>query len=199
VAADPRYRDWFARAFPGEPNPQNFPNLVKAIAAFERSIVSASSPYDRYHYGGQDDAVSPAAKRGEILFFSQKLACFRCHSGFSFSDAAQFEGHANREIPLHNNGVGSGKFKTPTLRNVALTAPYMHDGSLPTLEAVIDRYAAGGRDHPDHDNPDRDNPDKDPLIGGFTLSPAGRTDLIEFLRSLTDDAVTRDPRFSNPW
>lgn len=65
----------------------------------------------------------------------------------------------------------------------------MHDGSLPTLESVLDNYAAGGHD----------NPDKDPLIGGFALSAAGRDDLIEFLRSLTDDAVTHDPRFANPW
>jgi cytochrome c peroxidase len=189
VAADARYRDLFARAFPDEPASIDSRNVVKAIAAFERTIVSARSPYDRYHYGGDDAAVSDSAKRGEILFFSQKLACFRCHGGFSFTDATVFEGRTRREIPLHNDGVGTGKFKTPTLRNVALTAPYMHDGSIPTLESVLDNYAAGGHD----------NPDKDPLIGGFTLSPDGRADLVEFLRTLTDDAVTHDPRFANPW
>lgn len=189
VAADARYRDLFSRAFPGESGAINARNVVKAIAAFERTIISARSPYDRYHYGGDDNAVSDAAKRGEILFFSQKLACFRCHGGFSFSDATEFDGHTRREIPLHNNGVGTGKFKTPTLRNIALTAPYMHDGSMPTLESVLDNYAAGGHD----------NPDKDPLIGGFTLSAGGRADLIEFLRTLTDDAVTHDARFANPW
>ena len=189
VAADQRYRDLFTRAFPGESGAINSRTVVKAIAAFERSIISARSPYDRYHYGGDDSAVSDAAKRGEILFFSQKLACFRCHGGFSFSDGIAFEGHTRREVPLHNDGVGTGKFKTPTLRNVAVTAPYMHDGSLATLESVLDNYAAGGHD----------NPDKDPLIGGFPLSAGGRADLIEFLRSLTDDAVTRDPRFGDPW
>ena len=84
-----------------------------------------------------------------------------------------------------------GKFKTPTLRNIAVTAPYMHDGSIPTLEGVLDHYAAGGRSH--------DNPNKDPLIGGFTISAQDREDLIEFLKSLTDEEVLHDPRFANPW
>jgi cytochrome c peroxidase len=189
VAADSRYRDLFARAFPGEPGAINIRNAVKAIAAFERTIISIASPYDRYHYGGDDNAVPDAAKRGEILFFSQKLSCFRCHGGFNFSDAMESEGRPKRDLLFHNNGVGTGKFKTPTLRNVALTAPYMHDGSIATLEGVLDNYAAGGHD----------NPDKDRLIGGFPLSAGGREDLIEFLRSLTDDAVTHDPRFANPW
>lgn len=83
-----------------------------------------------------------------------------------------------------------GKFKTPTLRNIALTAPYMHDGSVATLEGVIDHYAAGGRAH--------DNPNKDPLIGGFTISPQDRDDLIEFLKALTDNEVLHDPRFADP-
>jgi cytochrome c peroxidase len=188
VAADPRYTDLFARAFPAESGAISTGNVVKAITAFERSIISARSPYDRYHYGGDDAAVSDAAKRGEILFFSQKLVCFRCHGGFDFSDSTESEGRTRREVPLHNDGVGTGKFKTPSLRNVALTAPYMHDGSMPTLESVLDNYAAGGHD----------NPDKDPLIGGFALPPGGRADLIEFLRTLTDEAVTHDPRFANP-
>jgi cytochrome c peroxidase len=188
VAADPRYRDMFARAFPGESDPLGIGNVVKAIAAFERTIVSAGSPYDRYHYGGDDSAVSAAAKRGEILFYSQQLSCFRCHGGFNFSDATESEGRPKRDVPFHNNGVGTGKFKTPTLRNVALTAPYMHDGSIATLEGVLDNYAAGGHD----------NPEKDRLIGGFALSAGGRQDLIEYLRSLTDEAMTHDSRFANP-
>jgi cytochrome c peroxidase len=94
-----------------------------------------------------------------------------------------------------------GKFKAPTLRNIALTAPYMHDGSIPTLEGVLDHYAAGGRaitSGPEGGN-GHDNPNKDPLIGGFTLSRQDRDDLIEFLKSLTDDMVIHDPRFANPW
>jgi cytochrome c peroxidase len=190
VAADARYRDLFARAFPGEAPALTMRNAVKAIAAFERTIISAASPYDRYHYSGETEAVSTAARRGETLFYSQPLSCFRCHGGFNFSDAIEFDGRPRRQPPLHATGVASaGLFKAPSLRNVALTAPYMHDGSLPTLEAVLDRYAAGGGHVPD----------QDPLIDGFPLSPAQRSDIIEFLRSLTDNSVVHNPRFANPW
>ncbi len=94
-----------------------------------------------------------------------------------------------------------GKFKAPTLRNIAVTAPYMHDGSIATLEGVLDHYAAGGRRirSGPHAGDGHNNPNKDHLIGGFTLSPADRADLVAFLQSLTDDAVLRDPRYSNPW
>jgi cytochrome c peroxidase len=190
LAADARYRDLFARAFPGEVPPLTMRNAVKAIAAFERTIISAASPYDRYHYGGDNDAVSAAARRGETLFYSQPLSCFRCHGGFNFSDAIEFEGRPRRQSPMHATGVASaGMFKAPSLRNVVLTAPYMHDGSLPSLEAILDRYAAGGGHVAD----------QDPLVGGFPLSAAQRSDIIEFLRSLTDDSVLHNPRFANPW
>lgn len=190
VAADARYRDLFARAFPGEFPALTLRNAVKAIAAFERTIISAASPYDRYHYDGDNEAVSAAARRGETLFYSQPLSCFRCHGGFNFSDAIEFEGHPRRQPIMHTTGVASpGMFKAPTLRNVALTAPYMHDGTLPTLEAVLDRYAAGGGHVPDQDL----------LIGGFPLSTAQRSDILEFLRSLTDESVLHNPRFANPW
>ena len=190
---DARYRELFPQAFPDEPDPFNVANVTKAIASFERSIISARSPYDRYHYNRDDAAVSDAAKRGEILFFSQPLSCFRCHGGFNFSDATVSESNASRNVELHNTGLGgSGRFKVPTLRNVALTGPYMHDGSVPTLDAVLDHYAAGGRNG-------HDSPGKDPLIAGFKLSPGERADLIEFLRSLTDEELLHDPRFGNPW
>jgi cytochrome c peroxidase len=84
-----------------------------------------------------------------------------------------------------------GKFKTPTLRNIAVTAPHMHDGSIATLDGVLDHYAAGGRAH--------DNSNKDPLIGGFELSARDKSNLIAFLETLTDDAVLHDARYGNPW
>lgn len=213
--ADAKYRALFERAFPGEAESFTITNVTKALASFERSIVSARSPYDRYHYAREDNAVSDSAKRGEILFFNQHLSCFRCHGGINFSDATVSEGNPDREIEFHNTGLYNlpgpfsypapnlgiyeftkvpadiGKFKVPTLRNIAVTAPYMHDGSIPTLEGVLDHYAAGGRGH--------DNPNKDPLIGGFTISQQDRDDVIEFLKSLTDEAILHDPRFSNPW
>jgi cytochrome c peroxidase len=203
LKSDPKYHELFAHAFPADTDPFTVANVAKAIASFERSIVSARSPYDRYHYGGDDSAVSDSAKRGEILFFSRQLSCFRCHGGFNFSGNTISARHPATELEFRNNGVygapglfeftkdpkDSGKFKAPTLRNIALTAPYMHDGSLATLDAVVSHYAAGG--HKD--------PNQDPLVAGFALSSQDRIDLIEFLKSLTDEAVLQDRRFANPW
>jgi cytochrome c peroxidase len=94
-----------------------------------------------------------------------------------------------------------GKFKAPTLRNIAVTGPYMHDGSIATLEDVLAHYAAGGRTIAS--GPDQgighDNPNKSATVRGFALSTEQRADLIAFLRSLTDEQLLRDPRFSNPW
>jgi cytochrome c peroxidase len=224
LQVDSGYRALFARAFPGDAAPFTMKNVAKALASFERSIVSARSPYDRYHYGGDDSAVSESAKRGEILFFNQHLSCFRCHGGFNFSDATVSANNEGRTVEFHNTGlyniagplsypapnVGTyeftrvatdvGKFKAPTLRNIAVTAPYMHDGSIATLEGVLDHYAAGGRTI--ESGPNRgtghDNPNKDHLIGGFQLSRQDRDDLIAFLESLTDREVLRDSRFADP-
>ena len=194
LRADPKYKLLFERAFPEGADRFTISNVTKAIACFERSIISARSPYDRYHYGGDDGAVSDSAKRGETLFFDQHHSCFRCHGGFNFSDASVSEGNPERSIEFHNTGLyktDAAKFKVPTLRNIAITAPYMHDGSIATLEGVLDHYAAGGRGP--------DNPNKDRLIAGFPLSPQDRADLIAFLESLTDLDVLHDPRFANPW
>lgn len=225
LRSDSTYQPLFKRAFPSDADPFTVSNVTKALASFERSIISARSPYDRYHYDRDDGAISDSAKRGEILFFNQHLSCFRCHGGFAFSDATESERGAGRPVEFHNTGLYNvpglfsypapnvgiyeftkqsadiGKFKAPTLRNIALTAPYMHDGSIPTLEAVLDHYAAGGRAIPSgpHAGNGHDNPNKDSLIGGFTLSPQDRADLVAFLNSLTDEAVLRDSRFSNPW
>ncbi|MGA2715996.1 MAG: MbnH family di-heme enzyme [Bryobacteraceae bacterium] len=215
LRSDAKYRALFERAFPDDDR-FTIANVTKALASFERSIVSARSPFDRYHYERDDSAIPDSAKRGETLFFNQHLSCFRCHGGFNFTDSTVSERNPDRQIEFHNTGLynlpGSlsypppnvgiyeftkapadvGKFKAPTLRNIALTAPYMRDGSIPTLEGVLDHYAAGGKNG-------HDNPNKDPLIGGFVLSHQDREDLIEFLKSLTDAMVIHDPRFANPW
>jgi cytochrome c peroxidase len=224
LRSDLRYRGMFERAFPGVNDSFNYSNAVKAIACFERSIISARSPYDRYHYDRDDNAVSDSAKRGEILFFNQHLSCFRCHNGFTFSGDSAAKGE-KRNVEFHNTGLynlpGSlsypatnvglfeftkiaadvGKFKAPTLRNIAITAPYMHDGSIATLDGVLDHYAAGGRtiESGPYAGIGHNNPNKDPLIRGFALSSQDRLDLIAFLQSLTDEAVLHDPRFANPW
>ena len=224
IASDPAYAKMFPAAFPGEQNPFTIANVTKAIASFERTIIGGGSPYDRYHYDGDDKAISDSAKRGEVLFFSEPLSCFRCHGGFNFSDTTDFEGRRESPPEFHNTGLYNlagalsypaantgiyehtrqpadvGKFKAPTLRNVAVTAPYMHDGSIATLEGVLDHYSAGGRtitDSPYAGDGSR-NPNKDPLIRGFKLTPQDRADLIAFLESLTDEEIIHDPKFGNP-
>lgn len=222
---DQKYRHLFAAAFGATPDPVSLEHVTHALASFERTIVSARSPYDAYHNERDDTAISPAARRGETLYFSQPLSCFRRHGGFTFSGAVDFEGRRGGEVEFHNTGLYNiagalsypppntgihemtgkledvGKFKAPTLRNVAVTAPYMHDGSAATLEDVVAHYAAGGRTIADgpYRGVGHDNPHKSPSVRGFALSDAQRADLIAFLQSLTDEPLLHDPRFSNPW
>lgn len=201
----------YQRLFPAAGEEFSIAGVTKAIAAFERSIVSMRSPYDRYRYGHDNDAISAAAKRGEILFFSsEKAGCFQCHGGWNFSGAVRYSGGREPNVEFHNTGLypvypprntglqehtgnpkDAGKFRAPTLRNIAVTAPYMHDGSIATLEEVIDHYAAGGRAP--------ENPNKSSILRGFTLTPDEKRDLIEFLKSLTDEELLKDPRWSSPW
>jgi cytochrome c peroxidase len=224
---DQAYPPMFGAAFGDDPNPLTRDNAVKAIASFERSIVSARSPYDRYHFDRDDSAVSEAAKRGEVLFHSRPLACFMCHGGpfFSSSMGGSEQRTERREIEFHNTELYNlaaafsyppdnlglyesthdpkdvGKFKAPTLRNIAVTAPYMHDGSVSTLEDAIEHYAAGGRTIADGPNRGigRDNPNKSPSILGFSLTANQCADLLAFLQSLTDEPLLHDPRFADPW
>jgi cytochrome c peroxidase len=222
---DALYVDLFAAAFPGAAAPITRENLVKALASFERSIISSRSPYDRYHFGGDETAISAAAKRGEALFRSRSLSCSSCHSGFNFSSAVVTARTPKADVEFHNTGLYNltgllsypaldtgvhqvtgnakdvGKFKVPTLRNIALTAPYMHDGSIATLEDAIAHYSAGGRTISEgaHAGVGRNNPNKSAKIKGFVLSEAERRDLVAFLESLTDKPLTLDMRFDNPW
>jgi len=209
------YQALFTSAFPGESDPYTLGNVTKAIAAFERTIVSMRSPYDRYRWEGDATAISDAAKRGELLFFSgERGGCFQCHGGWNFSGIVRFDGAEpvgrgdDGSHRFFNTGVSAyeppnrglaeqtgrpediGKFRPPSLRNVAVTAPYMHDGSIATLEAVIDHYAAGGK---------LAHPNKSRILRPFHLTSNERSDLVEFLKSLTDDEALHDPRWSDPW
>ncbi len=224
LRADPDYPRMFSAAFPEDPDPVSLANVTRAIASFERTLLSGDSLYDRLVYRDDTDALSESAKRGMRLFFSERLNCSRCHGGFTFSGPIAFEGA--RPIPptFHNNGLynlggdGSypgdnpglyavtgqmedmGRFRAPTLRNIELTAPYMHDGSLATLTEVIEHYARGGRLVADGPlaGDGRDSPRKSDLIRGFDLDDRGKADLVEFLKSLTDRSFVSDPRFAPP-
>ncbi|MEO1067642.1 MAG: MbnH family di-heme enzyme [Cyanobacteria bacterium J06638_6] len=219
---DPDYRQRFAEVF-GE-DAVSVRHLTLAIAAFERTLNSFDSPYDRYRYGSQPNAISSSAKRGEALFTSERLECFHCHSGLNFSDSTRHERSGFVEIAFHNTGLynldddGSyppsntglqeitlrasdmGKFRAPTLRNIALTAPYMHDGSIAILEEAIEHYAVGGRtiEAGPHAGVGSQNPLKSSFVKGFTLTPGDKQDLLAFLNSLTDERFITNPNLSPP-
>jgi len=224
LGSDATYRRLSQAAFPDDESPFSVLNAVRAIAAFVRSIVSFDSPYDRY-LAGDLAALSPSAERGMELFFSERLECFHCHGGFNLTDSTT---HANSNIDqtgFHNTGLYNlnasgaypeentglfdmtgevrdmGRFKAPTLRNIAVTKPYMHDGSVATLEDVVDHYSRGGRliESGSHAGDGRLSPFKSEFVNGFELSDTERADLIEFLSSLTDESALIDDRWSNPF
>ena len=196
------YAKLFENAFDG--TQVSFDKIVKALASYVRSLTSFASPFDEYAYQSNDDAMSDSAIRGMELFFSEKLECFHCHGGFNFTQSSQHEDQRLDLRPFHNTGLYNvdekgtypiydqglievtlqphdmGRFRAPTLRNVQVSAPYMHDGSLATLEDVVEFYAAGGRGRGIH------NPFKSPFLVGFELKLEQKQDLIAFLQSLTD-------------
>lgn len=180
LAAVRRYRELFRAAFPGEPDPLTVSNLARAIAAFERTLLSGRSAYDRLLFDDDQQALSPEAWRGMELFHRPRLGCSRCHGGLDLSGSA----------PPPAVPATTPALRTPSLRNLTVTAPYMHDGSLPTLDAVLDHYASAGRSG---------GPRRDPPLPGFALDPGERAAVLAFLAALTDDEFLRDPRFGDPW
>lgn len=221
---DDIYQELFDAAFPGD-GPLAFTHVVDAVACFVRSLVSFESPFDDYAYAGRDDALSPAAVRGLDHFFSERFECHHCHGGFNFTQSSTHESVALVDNPFHNTGlynVGGanaypsgdqglydltrepsdrGKFRAPTLRNIALTAPYMHDGSLADLGAVLDFYAAGGRDVDSGEfaGDGRANIHKSQFVQGFEMAPAERAELLAFLHALTDRAFAERAEHQNPF
>jgi cytochrome c peroxidase len=190
VAADEGYARDFAEAYGGAPTPET---LRFALASFVRVLVSADTPYDR-HLRGDDATFGDDARRGEQLFFSDRAACFHCHppgtltNGGYFNNGSYVEGGDRGRQVLTGRTGDLGKFKVPGLRNVAASAPYMHDGSLPDLESVIDQYDRGGRGHPS----------TDPQVQPLGLTPQEKADLVAFLRALTDPRFLADERFRAP-
>ena len=224
VREDSRYAKLFPKAFPSDSDPYSILNTVRAIASFVRTIVSFDSPYDRF-LGGDATAMSESAVNGMDLFFSEKLECFHCHGGFNFTDSSTHASAVVDPVGYHNNGLYNianegayppentglydmtgvphdmGRFRAPTLRNIALTAPYMHDGSLPNLDAVVDHYQRGGRnvETGPYAGDGRRNPYKSVFVREFELTATERRDLIAFLNALTDDSVVENPAFSDPY
>lgn len=222
---DDLYAKLFPQAFPGDPAPFRSDRAVAAIAAFERTLISGGSAYDRFTYGGDPDALSAEAQHGIELFNSERFECYHCHTGLNFTTA--FRSATTPHLPLDYendglydiDGLGSyppdnqgligitgkpidrGRFRVPSLRNIEKTGPYMHDGSIATLEDVLDHYAAGGRLTPEGPNAGdgRHSPTKSSFVRGFSFERGEKEALLAFLQSLTDEAFLSDPRFSNPW
>lgn len=175
IRSIPGYRTLFNVVFPERG--VTLETIAMAIATYERTVVSGVAPFDRW-IAGDEDAISEAAKRGFDLF-NNKANCVECHSGWNMTN------HSFHDIGLPDDDIGRGKefpqavplqhaFKTPTLRNVMQRAPYMHDGSLPDMNAVIDHYDKGGLQRPSL------SADMRPL----NLSDREKDDLIAFLKTL---------------
>jgi cytochrome c peroxidase len=163
--------------------------VFKSIASFERTLISDDSPYDRYMKGDKK-ALSKSQKRGKRLFFD-KLYCSKCHTGNDLTNDAitnngLYVNYADSgRMRLTENEKDRALFKVPTLRNIEVTGPYMHDGSLATLEEVIAHYESGGKE----------NKGKGEVIKPFKISSKERIDLINFLKSLTDQTFLTNPSY----
>lgn len=223
LKADAWYAKWFRRAYPRQKKAITWTTVIRSIAAFERSLISADSRYDRYVRG--EIQLTAAERRGRAVFVGEKAECTHCHGSFIFNDQTTFVGAPDETPKFHNTGLYNlggtgafpepnrgvfevsgrasdmGKFRAPSLRNVALTAPYMHDGSIETLAQAIDHYAAGGRVITDGPlaGDGRANPFKDPLLEKIQLTARDKADLLAFLESLTDRTIATNPRFADPF
>ena len=157
--------------------------ITRALSCFERSLISGLSPYDLYSNYDRKNALSESAIRGKDLFFSERTNCSSCHNGFnftnySFANNGLYESYQDEgRLRLTGDPADLALFKVPTLRNIELTGPYMHDGSITTLSEVIDHYQSGGKNHVN----------KSQEMANFQLNAQEKHDLISFLLSLTDD------------
>ena len=221
------YPGLFNAAF-GDSKPE-FRQVVDALSSFTRQLLSFNSRFDRYAYQQDDNALNEQELLGLNLFFSERLECHHCHGGFNFTQATSHERQPLDRRPFHNTGLyytsrpdladngylqhdrglaevtlnpaDDGRFRAPTLRNIALTAPYMHDGSLATLAQVVDFYAAGGllTEINGQLSDGRLHPAKSGFVRGFALTDEEKQALLAFLHSLSDEQFITNPAFANPW
>jgi cytochrome c peroxidase len=181
LRADPHYAEAFRRSFPSDLIAVSLPNMTRAIAAYERTLISGASPFDRYVYQGDHAALDEPAKRGLALFYSKRVGCANCHRGFNFTGTWTEREHPRAPPSFARNGVVPRPMRIPTLRNIALTAPYMHDGRFTTLDEVIRHYERAGGTAA--------------KLAVFRLTDQERRDLIAFLDSLTDrEFIEREGR-----
>lgn len=207
ISSNAVYRELFEGAFPEQPAPINFDNITRAIAAFQRTLVSRDSPYDRFA-AGDTSALSPAARKGLAVFTGKRAQCSQCHQPPHFTDqrfhnTGLYNVNGTGDLPGPDKGLANetgrsadtGRFRTPALRNIAVTAPYMHDGSIASLADVIAHYAAGGRAAIGGSA----SPRRSPLVIGFDISQAEKQQLLRFLESLTDERFLTRPELQTPF
>lgn len=225
IRADADYVQRFKEAFPEVKGEISWTTTVKAIATFIRTMISGGSRFDRYVYERDFKALTDSEKRGMGLFLSERLECHHCHGGFNFTEASVHEDSSFEASIFNNNGLYNidgkggyppnntgvhevtgdpddmGRFRAPTLRNIAVTGPYMHDGSIATLEEVVAMYEAGGRviTEGPYKGDGTKSPLKSGLVAGFKLTDDERVDLINFLKALTDENFLTNPRWSDPF
>lgn len=223
---DEDYQRMFSNAFPESDSDVSMNKIIFSLASFVRSMISANSPYDQY-LAGDKSALTAQQIEGFQLFNGEKFECFHCHSGINFSSSYKDANTALDAIqfPFFNNGLynvggdGSypsddqglydlslnpsdkGFFRPQSLRNVAITPPYMHDGSLATLRDVIEHYARGGTltESGINTGDGRLSPLKSGLVQGFDTTDEEIDAVIAFLESLTDQDFITNPKFSNPF
>lgn len=188
LSRDSNYARHSRRAYGRNPDPYV---ITRAIANFERSLISGNSAFDRYFYRGDAKAITAAELRGYQLFNSPKTNCSACHGGFNFTD------YSFQNNGLYEQYADSGRmrltqlesdralFKVPSLRNVELSKPYMHNGSIQTLEAVVEHYNSGGKNHKH----------KSPFIKPLMLTEQEKQDIVAFLKTLTDHTFVNNQRF----
>lgn len=188
LAEDENYVRMSQEAYNRQPDPYV---ITRAISNFQRTLISGNSAYDRYRQYGYDLSFSDKEKQGMELFFSDRLACAKCHGGFNFTDYSFENNGLYEDYPdegrfrLTSEFEDLARFKTPSLRNIALTAPYMHDGSIADLNGVVEHYMTGGSSHPN----------KNSLVNGFELNDEEKENLILFLESLSDLNFIHQPMF----
>jgi cytochrome c peroxidase len=186
----PEYVAMSQEIFGRQPDPYV---ITRAIATFERALISGNSNYDKYRYQGYTGILSPTEIRGMNLFYSTRTQCGNCHSGFNFTNYS-FQNNGLYDVYTDNgrqrltgDSADNALFKVPSLRNIALTAPYMHDGSMATLHDVVEHYNSGGKPHPN----------KSTMLQPLSLTEQEKDDLVAFLHALTDDEFITNKNLQN--
>ncbi len=232
------YQTLFRNAFGNADAAVNEQNVRFALASFQRSMISGNSKFDQYNFRNNKSALTASEIRGLNLFNGEVAECFHCHGGFNFTDTS-FHGGATEEFFYHSNGIhndayyasvpsnkrglfdltgvasDTGKFRAPSLRNIGVTYPYMHDGIFMCADAnnpdkaagaaagktkvdcardaltqVVDHYRSGGQAHSAKDTT---------LIKTFTITNSQRDDMVNFLLALTDEEFLTNPKFASPF